>query len=108
MLLAAVDDRLATVAVFSGNTENVATANFLPPGSTDDAEQNFVGAGPLGFDRWDLLYPFVPKPMLIPQAGRETVGSPGVLVPLGSPIHRFARYRSQVEGSALKAMGAMV
>ncbi|MGA2589394.1 MAG: acetylxylan esterase [Bryobacteraceae bacterium] len=65
MLLAAVDDRLAAAAVCSGNTENVACANFNPPGSTDDAEQNLIGSGPLGFDRWDLLYPFAPKPLLI-------------------------------------------
>ncbi|HTQ53989.1 MAG TPA: acetylxylan esterase [Bryobacteraceae bacterium] len=65
MLLAAVDDRLAAAAVASGNTENVACPNFDPPGATDDAEQNLVGSGPLGFDRWDLLYPLAPKPLLI-------------------------------------------
>ena len=65
MLLAAVDDRLAAAAVCSGNTENVACANFNPPGATDDAEQNLIGSGPLGFDRWDLLYPLAPKPLLI-------------------------------------------
>jgi len=65
MLLAAVDDRLAAAAVLSGNTENVACANFNPPGATDDAEQNLIGSGPLGFDRWDLLYPLAPKPLLI-------------------------------------------
>ena len=65
MLLAAVDDRLAAAAVCSGNTENFACANFDPPGSTDDAEQNLVGSGSLGFDRWDLLYPLAPKPLLI-------------------------------------------
>ena len=65
MLLAAVDDRLAAAAVASGNTENVACANFNPPGATDDAEQNLIGSGPLGFDRWDLLYPLAPKPLLI-------------------------------------------
>ena len=65
MLLAAVDDRLAAAAIASGNTENVACANFNPPGATDDAEQNLIGSGPLGFDRWDLLYPLAPKPLLI-------------------------------------------
>jgi cephalosporin-C deacetylase-like acetyl esterase len=65
MLLAAVDDRLAAAAVSSGNTENVACANFNPPGATDDAEQNLIGSGPVGFDRWDLLYPLAPKPLLI-------------------------------------------
>ncbi len=65
MLLAAVDDRLAAAVVCSGNTENVACANFNPPGATDDAEQNLIGSGPAGFDRWDLLYPLAPKPLLI-------------------------------------------
>ena len=45
MLLAAVDDRLAAAAVSMGNTENFACANFNPPGSTDDAEQDLVGSG---------------------------------------------------------------
>ncbi|WP_321471820.1 acetylxylan esterase [uncultured Paludibaculum sp.] len=75
MLLCAVDDRLKTAAVFSGNTENVACRNFLPPGSTDDAEQDFVGSGPLGFDRWDLFYPFAPKPMLISVSDKDSFGT---------------------------------
>jgi cephalosporin-C deacetylase-like acetyl esterase len=75
MLLSAVDDRLKAGAVFSGNTENVACRNFLPPGSTDDAEQNFIGAGPLGFDRWDLLYPFAPRPMLISVSDKDSFGT---------------------------------
>jgi hypothetical protein len=75
MLLSAVDDRLKAAAVFSGNTENLACRDFLPPGSTDDAEQNFVGAGPLGFDRWDVLYPFAPKPMLISISDKDSFGT---------------------------------
>ncbi len=45
MLLACVDDRLAAAVVSSGNTENVACAKFNPPGSTDDAEQDFLARG---------------------------------------------------------------
>ena len=75
MLLCAVDDRLKTAAVFSGNTENIACPDFLPPGSTDDAEQNFIGSGPLGFDRWDLFYPFAPKPMLISISDKDYFGT---------------------------------
>ena len=75
MMLAAVDDRLACAAVSSGNTENFACANFHPPGSTDDAEQNFIGAGPLGFDRWDLLWPIAPKPLLILTSGHDFFGT---------------------------------
>ncbi len=75
MMLAAVDDRLAVAAVSSGNTENVATVPFHPPGSTDDAEQDFIGAGPLAFDRWDLLYPFAPKPLLITVSARDFFGT---------------------------------
>jgi dienelactone hydrolase len=75
MLLAAVDDRLAAAAVMSGNTENVACANFNPPGSTDDAEQDLVGGGPLGFDRWDLLYPIAPKPLLLSVSAKDFFGT---------------------------------
>ncbi len=75
MLLAAVDDRLAAVAVSSGNTENFACADFDPPGSVDDAEQNLVGGASLGFDRWDLLYPLAPKPLLIMASARDFFGT---------------------------------
>ena len=75
MLLAAVDDRLTCAVVSSGNTENFACADFNPPGSTDDAEQDFVGSGPLGFDRWDLLYPMAPKPLLIAVSERDSFGT---------------------------------
>src|SRR5712692_11637813 len=75
MLLAAVDDRLAAAAVSMGNTENFACADFNPPGSTDDAEQNLVGSGPVGFDRWDLLYPLAPKPLLIQVSDRDFFGT---------------------------------
>ncbi len=75
MLLAAVDDRLACAAVSSGNTENFACAGFNPPGSTDDAEQNLIASGPLGFDRWDLLYPLAPKPLLIMASARDFFGT---------------------------------
>lgn len=75
MLLACVDDRLAAAAVCSGNTENLACANFNPPGSTDDAEQNLLGSGPLGFDRWDLLYPIAPKPLLVSVSDKDFFGT---------------------------------
>ncbi len=75
MLLLAVDDRLATAVVCSGNTENVACANFNSPGSTDDAEQNLLDSGPAGFDRWDLLYPFAPKPLLITVSDKDSFGT---------------------------------
>ncbi len=71
MLLAAADDRLAAAAPCMGNIENFAALPFVPPGSTDDAEQNLVYSGPLGFDRWDLFYPFAPKPMLIWPSDRD-------------------------------------
>jgi dienelactone hydrolase len=75
MLLAAVDDRLAAAVVSSGNTENVACARYNPPGATDDAEQNFVDGGPAGFDRWDLLYPFAPKPLLVSVSAKDSLGT---------------------------------
>lgn len=75
MLLLAVDDRLAAAVVCCGNTENFACANFNPPGSTDDAEQNFLNSGPAGFDRWDLLYPFAPKPLLVTVSDKDFFGT---------------------------------
>ncbi len=75
MLLACVDDRLSAAVVSSGNTENVACADFDPPGSTDDAEQDLIGSGPLGFDRWDLLYPMAPKPLLVLVSARDFFGT---------------------------------
>jgi len=75
MLLACVDDRLSAAAVSSGNTEDVACANFNPPGSTDDAEQDFIGSGLVGFDRWDLLYPIAPKPLLVQVSAHDFFGT---------------------------------
>jgi dienelactone hydrolase len=75
MLLACVDARLRAAVVSSGNTENFACANFNPPGSTDDAEQNFIGSGALGFDRWDLLYPLAPKPLLVLVSAHDFYGT---------------------------------
>jgi hypothetical protein len=75
MLLAAVDERLSCAVVSSGNTENFACAGFNPPGSTDDAEQDLVGSGPLGIDRWDLLYPMAPKPLLVIVSERDAFGT---------------------------------
>jgi dienelactone hydrolase len=75
MMVAAVDDRLAAAAVCSGNTENFAASPFLSPGSTDDAEQDLIGSGPLAFDRWDLLWPMAPKPLLVATSARDFFGT---------------------------------
>jgi len=75
MLLVAVDDRIQVAALSCGNTENHACRYFIPPGSTDDAEQNLLGGGPRGFDRWDLLYPFAPKPLLFLNSSRDFFGT---------------------------------
>jgi acetyl esterase/lipase len=75
MMLAAVDDRLAAVAATCGNTENFLYSPFIPPGATDDAEQNFVDGALHGFDRWDLLYPLAPKPLLILVSARDFFGT---------------------------------
>lgn len=75
MFLSAVDERVAAAVVCSGITENFACRNFIAPGSTDDAEQNFAGSGPLGFDRWDLLYPLAPKPLFVSVSDRDFFGT---------------------------------
>jgi hypothetical protein len=96
MLLAAVDDRLAAAAPCCGNTENVACANFIPPGSTDDAEQDLIASGPVGFDRWDLLYPLAPKPLLVLVSERDFFGtySPNYIA---NGIEEFNKLRTVYE-----------
>ncbi|HYO81365.1 MAG TPA: acetylxylan esterase [Bryobacteraceae bacterium] len=81
MFLAAVDDRLTCAAVSCGNTENFACASFLAPGSTDDAEQNFIGGSARGFERWDTVYGLAPKPLWVGVSARDWFGtySPGYL-----------------------------
>lgn len=75
MLLATVDERLSVAALAMGNTENFACAGFDPPGSTDDAEQNLLPSGSVRMDRWDLLIPFAPKPLLILVSAKDTSGT---------------------------------
>jgi dienelactone hydrolase len=75
MLLAAVDRRLSAAVITCGNTENFACAGFNPPGSTDDAEQNLVNSGAEAFDRWDLIYPLAPKPLLVISSARDFFGT---------------------------------
>ena len=75
MILAAMDERLAAAAICSGNTENFAVEGFLAPGSSDDAEQDLIGSGPLAFDRWDMLWPMAPKPLLVAISGHDFFGT---------------------------------
>jgi cephalosporin-C deacetylase-like acetyl esterase len=65
MYLCGLETRLKAAVVVEGNTENVAGANFLPPGAYADAEQNIMGSLPLGIDRGDLLAAFAPNALLI-------------------------------------------
>jgi hypothetical protein len=48
---------------------------FLAPGSSDDAEQDLVASGPPAFDRWDLLWPIAPKPLLVGVSARDFFGT---------------------------------
>jgi hypothetical protein len=93
MLLACVDDRLSVAAISSGNTENVATAKFQAPGSTDDAEQDLIGSGLVAFDRWDLLYPVAPKPLLVQVSAHDFFGtySPSYLDDGGEQYQNLAK-----------------
>src|SRR5262249_10074482 len=36
---------------------------------------NFIGSAPAGFDRWDMLYPLAPKPLLVLASDRDFFGS---------------------------------
>lgn len=65
MWLCALEPRIHVAVVVEGHTENLAGANYQPPGAFADAEQNLIGGLKAGLDRGDLLYAFVPKPLLI-------------------------------------------
>jgi len=75
MFLAAVDSRLACVSAACPNTENLISENFNSPGPSDDAEQNILDSGPTGFDRWDTLWPFAPKPLQIIVSAKDFFGT---------------------------------
>ena len=98
MFLAAVDDRLACAAVSCGNTENFVCSGFNPPGSVDDAEQNFIDAAQHGFDRWDTIWGIAPKPLWIGVSARDWFGtySPDYLA---SGREEFARLRRVYEAT---------
>jgi cephalosporin-C deacetylase-like acetyl esterase len=83
MYLCALEPRIHVAVEVDGNSENLAGPNFEPPGSVADAEQNLVGSLPVGLDRGDLLWAFVPKPLLLcytPEDGGTTY----------SPVYREA------------------
>lgn len=65
MYLSALESRIHVAVAVEGHTENVAGANYEPPGAFADAEQNIIGSLKLGIDRGDLLCAFAPKPLLI-------------------------------------------
>jgi cephalosporin-C deacetylase-like acetyl esterase len=65
MFLCGLETRIKAAVVVEGNTENVAGANYQPPGAYADAEQNIIGSLQLGIDRGDLLGAFAPNPLLI-------------------------------------------
>jgi len=75
MLLTCADPRLAASAIASGNTEDLAANPYFPPGSADDAEQDMLNSGPVAFDRWDLLWPMAPKPLLVAISGHDFFGT---------------------------------
>jgi cephalosporin-C deacetylase-like acetyl esterase len=75
MFLTAVDDRLACAAPACPNTENHALANLNGPGSVDDAEQCILDGPSKNIDRWDLLHPHAPKPLLIMVSARDWFGT---------------------------------
>lgn len=65
MWLCALEPRIHAAVVVEGHTENVAGANYEPPGAFADAEQNIIGGLKVGIDRGDLLATFAPNPLLI-------------------------------------------
>ncbi|MFL6350361.1 MAG: acetylxylan esterase [Bryobacteraceae bacterium] len=65
MYFCALEPRINAAVVVEGNTENLAGANYQPPGAYADAEQNLIGGLKIPLDRGDLLCAFAPKPLLI-------------------------------------------
>jgi cephalosporin-C deacetylase-like acetyl esterase len=65
MYLCALEPRIKAAVVVEGHTENLAGANYEPPGAYADAEQNIIGGLKIPIDRGDLLAAFAPKPLLI-------------------------------------------
>ena len=65
MFLCALEPRIKAAVVVEGHTENLAGANYQPPGAYADAEQNLIGGLKFAIDRGDLLGAFAPKPLLI-------------------------------------------
>ncbi len=65
MYLCALEPRIKAAVVVEGHTENLAGADYQPPGAYADAEQNLIGGLKLALDRGDLLAAFAPKPLRI-------------------------------------------
>ncbi|MDB5389291.1 MAG: alpha/beta hydrolase, partial [Planctomycetaceae bacterium] len=65
MFLCALEPRIQAAVVVEGHTENLAGADYQPPGAFADAEQNLIGGLKIPLDRGDLLAAFAPKPLLI-------------------------------------------
>ncbi len=65
MYLCALEPRIKAAVVVEGHTENLAGADYQPPGAYADAEQNLIGSLNLALDRGDLLAAFAPKPLRI-------------------------------------------
>jgi len=65
MYLCALEPRIQAAVVVEGHTENLAGADYQPPGAYADAEQNLIGSLAVPLDRGDLLWAFAPKPLLL-------------------------------------------
>jgi cephalosporin-C deacetylase-like acetyl esterase len=65
MFFCALEPRISAAVVVEGHTENLAGADYEPPGAFADAEQNLIGSLLIPVDRGDLLCTFAPKPLLI-------------------------------------------
>ena len=65
MFLCALEPRIKVAVVVEGHTENLAGADYQPPGAFADAEQNLIGGLKIALDRGDLLGAFAPKPLKI-------------------------------------------
>jgi cephalosporin-C deacetylase-like acetyl esterase len=65
MYMCALEPRIKVAVEVEGHTRNFAGPHYVPPGAVADAEQNLVAGMKMRVDRGDLLWAFVPKPLLM-------------------------------------------
>ena len=88
----------------SAGTPKICLPPFFPPGSIDDAEQDFVGSGPpRRSTAGTCLHPFAPKPLLISVSDKDFFGtySPNYINDGGKNFRRLKRCTGRWAGNKI-------